>query len=89
MQVSDVYIYGNRYRVKSDMDGAFLESVAGYVNERMREIQRQLNDLTTSKVAVMAAFDIAAELLVLKKEAERSIAEIERLESRIESIIKG
>lgn len=89
MQVSDVYIYGNKYRVKSDMDGAFIESVAGYVNKRMKEIQKNLNDLTTSKVAIMAAFDIAAELLVLRNETEKGLAEIDKLDNKIEHILEG
>lgn len=89
MQVSDVYIYGNKYRVKSDMDGVFLEKVASYVNTRMKEIQKNLNDLTTSKIAVMAAFDIAAELLILKDKSEDASAEIDRLENKIEHTLEG
>lgn len=71
------------------MDGAFIESVAGYVNKRMKEIQKNLNDLTTSKVAIMAAFDIAAELLVLRNETEKGLAEIDKLDNKIEHILEG
>lgn len=89
MQVSDVYIYGNKYRVKSDMDVAFVESVAGYVDNRMKEIQKNLNDLTTSKVAIMAAFDIAAELMLLRNETEKGLAEIDKLDNKIEHVLEG
>ncbi|MBZ4643099.1 MAG: cell division protein ZapA [Deferribacteres bacterium] len=89
MQVSDVYIYGNKYRLKTDMSEETVTSIANFVDGRMREIQSNMNVLTTSKIAVMAAFDIAAEYLMLKKDLDRSIDKISELEEKINSVLKG
>ncbi|MBC7196240.1 cell division protein ZapA [Deferribacteraceae bacterium V6Fe1] len=89
MQISDVYIYGNKYRLKTDMDSETVASIANFVDKKMREMQDSMNVLTTSKIAVMAAFDIAAEYLILKKDIDKSIDKISEIENKIDSILKG
>lgn len=89
MQISDVYIYGNKYRVKTDMDNETVVSIANFVDKKMREMQANMNVLTTSKIAVMTAFDIAADYLILKKDIDKSIDKISELENKLDSILKG
>jgi len=71
------------------MDSETVASIANFVDKKMREMQDSMNVLTTSKIAVMAAFDIAAEYLMLKKDVDRSIDKISEIESKIDSILKG
>lgn len=71
------------------MDSETVASIANFVDKKMREMQDSMNVLTTSKIAVMAAFDIAAEYLILKKDVDRSIDKISELENKIDSILKG
>jgi cell division protein ZapA len=84
--VSEVYIYGDKYKIKTEGDDEYIKSIGSYVEARMKEIENSLHVLTTSKVAVMAAFNIAAEYFMLKKEIQQSKEAIERLERKLDEL---
>ncbi len=86
MGVSEVYIYGDKYKIKTEGDDEYIKSIGSYVEARMKEIENSLHVLTTSKVAVMAAFNIAAEYFMLKKEIQQSKEAIERLERKLDEL---
>ncbi len=86
MGVSEVYIYGDKYKIKTEGDDEYIKSIGSYVEARMKEIENSLHVLTTSKVAVMAAFNIAAEYFMLKEEIQQSKEAIERLERKLDEL---
>lgn len=88
MKVLEVSIYGNKYRVRSDFDEFFLEEAAKMVENRMKEIEETYRILTTSKVAIMAAFDIATEYLKAKRELNFLENKIDELEKKLD-IVEG
>jgi cell division protein ZapA len=57
-----VHIAGQRYVVKSDADEAYIQSLAGYVNERIEEVQFSSRPVTAPSLAVLAALNIADDL---------------------------
>ena len=57
-----VEIYGQKYTVRSDDDAEHVERVAAYVDERMREVARASSQVTSLRVAILAALNIADEL---------------------------
>lgn len=89
MQVSNVYIYGDKYTLKTDLDQSFIDEVAMYVDNKMKEMEKNVNTLTTSKIAIMAAFDIAAKYFLLYNERKEVIKQIEFLEEKVEKVLQG
>ena len=70
-----VEIYGQRYSLRTD-DGTtpgHVEQVAALVDRRMREIAQTTPTVDSFKVAVLAAVNIADELLQLR--GERKVVE--------------
>jgi len=54
LATKDVYVYGNKYKVMS-VDSELVTNAAQYVEDTMRQYEKEGHVLTTSKLAVMAA----------------------------------
>lgn len=70
-----VEIYSQRYSLRTDDEttAAHVEQVAALVDRRMREIAQSTPTVDSFKVAVLAAVNIADELLQLR--SERKVVE--------------
>jgi cell division protein ZapA len=83
-----VHILGEEYRIASEGDPAEVQRVAEYVDRKMRELQARQGSLPRGKVAVLAAMDIAAELLNVLQErqliAEKAHERIDQLSRLID-----
>jgi cell division protein ZapA len=88
-QTIRVQIFGQVFSVHGDLDEAYVQKLAAYVNEKMSAIAEMAPTVDTQKVAVMAAMAIADELLslrqekgereeLLKEQAERCLNLVER-----------
>jgi len=67
-----VSIYDQVYNLKSEAaDRAYMQEVAGYVDERMHSIASRTQTVDSFRVAVLAALHIADELFRLRQEHER------------------
>lgn len=60
-------IYGQTYSVAGELDPAYLEQLARTVDAKMRALARQTDTLDTRRLAVLAALNLADELLQLKE----------------------
>ncbi len=58
-----VTIAGQHYTIKSDAEEAYVHSLAGLVDDKMREVQRGAKTAAPHAVAVLAALQIADELV--------------------------
>jgi cell division protein ZapA len=86
VSVSEVYIYGSKYKIRSDEDKEYIEQVASYVTERMKHLEESMKVMTTSKLATMVAFSIADELFRLKKDTALNVEILNRLEEKLNTI---
>jgi cell division protein ZapA len=88
-QTIRVQIFGQVFSDHGDLDEAYVQKLAAYVNEKMSAIAEMAPTVDTAKVAVMAAMAIADELLslrqekgereeLLKEQAERCLNLVER-----------
>ena len=59
--MNSVKILGKEYRIKTDADPEHIEQVAAYVDQVMQDVQRNTPD--TQNAAVLAALNIASELM--------------------------
>lgn len=57
-----VNIFGTEYTLRADNDGKMVEKIAQYVDEKMREIDRNQTLKSTTRVAILAALNITEEL---------------------------
>lgn len=57
-----VTIFGQEYTLRTDEDGAYIEGLASYVDERMRLVADRTRTADTAKIAILAALNIADEL---------------------------
>ena len=59
-----VTIFGQDYTVKAPADSTYIQSIASFVDEKMREVQQGLSDpQSTTRIAMLAAMNIADEYL--------------------------
>ena len=56
-----VHIAGQRYVVRSDADEEYVKTLAGYVNERILEVQRTSRPVSAPSLAILAALNIAGD----------------------------
>ena len=63
----EVQIGGRGYRLRSDADERWLQSVAEYVDESMGRIRSLTETVDSMDVAVLTALNIARELIELRE----------------------
>jgi cell division protein ZapA len=84
-----VQIFGQTYTVHGDLDAAYVQKLAAFVDEKMSAIADATSTIDTVKVAVLAALSIADELHtverdrgesdeLLREQAERCLTLVER-----------
>lgn len=86
--IVEVQIGGRSYRLRSDADEAWLQSVASYVDESMGRIRSLTETVDSMDIAVLAALNIARELIELRENgpgrATKIVVDPERLSALIE-----
>lgn len=92
-QTIRVSIFDEEYplRAEGESDREYMSRVADHVDRAMRKIADRTPNLTTAKVAILAALNITDELYSERRDAERKLASLEsraqllreRLESRL------
>lgn len=68
MKNAEVEIFGTSYTVKGEEDPEYVQSLARYVDEKMRALQKKSPPTVSAhKIAVLAAVNIADELFKLRR----------------------
>jgi len=75
-----VEIMGQDYVLKGDDSSEYLEMLARYVARKMEDISKQYPSYNTTKVAVLASFQLADELSKLREDYEKIIDELRILD---------
>ena len=76
--VTSVQIFGQEYKIRGFEDKSYVERVAGYVDERMKELARNSSSLPQERLAVLAALNIADELMQETRKSEETLLSIEK-----------
>src|SRR5215471_1791260 len=98
-RVVHVEIHGQSYAVRSDLDPAYITTLAAYFDEKMKLAANEVQSADSLRIAVIAALNVADELFRAKAEGTgiegrllARTAEIERLvdavlaEARIQAV---
>ena len=59
----DVEIYGQRYAVNGEADESYVKQLADIVDKQMKQVAANMRSATPAKLAVLAAFNLAHELM--------------------------
>jgi cell division protein ZapA len=78
-----VEIFGQSYAVKAGSESGYVEELAAYVDEQMREVARQPGAVDSLRIAVLAALNVANELFELRARSETGPAELESRAARL------
>ncbi len=65
-----VDIFGNKYTIKGDADPDYIKELAQFVDKKMQEVVRHTRTISSYKVAILAAINIADELYRIKADSE-------------------
>ncbi len=79
-----VRIRGKEFRVLTDGDEASLQRVAGLLDETMARVERHTGAVDSLDVAMLAALNLARELLELREGGALVAADGDRLRSLVE-----
>lgn len=73
----EVYILGQKYTIKGDASAKYIEQLASFVSDKIKEVSGTSPNITPLKAAILAAINIADELHKLKSEQEDIAKSIE------------
>ena len=82
-----VEVYGYSFNVKTD-DGDEVKAVANFVDEKMRDLAKNLDVTSTSRLAIMAAMNIAEDYYRLKSEHDELSKAIDQKSARLIELVE-
>jgi cell division protein ZapA len=74
----EVEIYGERYAIRGSADEQLIGRVAALVDREMREVAQNMRTTTPTKLAVLAALNLAHRLVQLEDRHNQQEAAIDR-----------
>ncbi len=78
-----VNIWGIEYALKSEAEPQYLQELASFVDNKMRQLGENVKVNSQLKIAVLTALNIADELFRLRKKYEKLVEEIETTSDQI------
>lgn len=85
----EVDIFGQRLVLQGDGDEAYVQQLARYVDEHMRTLAEGMKTATPSRLAILAAINIADQLFQQEKRRQAGEIEVERRATSMLACIEG
>lgn len=83
----EVEVYGQRFSLQGEADESYFHELAKYVDEQMRTLAQNMKTSTPTKLATLAAINIADQLFQQQRLQRDGEIEVERLtQSMLEHI---
>ncbi|MCX5776486.1 MAG: cell division protein ZapA [Candidatus Firestonebacteria bacterium] len=79
-----VDIFGSEYVIKGDGNSDYTKEIANYVDSKMKEISINTSNVSSLKVAILTALNLADEIYKLKK--EKVVSDITK--DKIEALVQ-
>ena len=67
MELHDITMMGRAFRIRSESEQDYLESVAAYVDEKIEDMVGERHHMASQNVALMVALNMADELFKLQE----------------------
>jgi len=78
VSVTTVQIFGQEYKISGFEDKSYVQRVAGFVDDRMRELSQGSSSLSQERLAVLTALNIADELFQESKRSSEALSSVGR-----------
>ena len=78
-----VDIFGHEYKIRGDADPGYILEIAQYVDGKMKEVAHGAPAGSLTKIAILAALNIAEELFRERTEKQRFMQDVETSTSRM------
>lgn len=85
LKTTHVRIFGQEYIIKGDEDSEYIEKLAQRVDGTMRQVARRTPGISSTKVAVLAALNLADELKKLR--AEKNLTD-QKVQTKVKGLIE-
>ena len=82
-----VIIFGKEYTLKGGADPEYVQEVAAFVDQRMSEVARNAAVVSTDRVAILAAVNIADELFREQQKRMEASATLEDRSIRLTQLL--
>ena len=83
----EITILGKTYAFRSEFDQQFMHETAKLLNSKMQEITNRTGTVTTEKVAILTAMNLAGELLKIKDENDQIKKSIKSSSEKVLKIV--
>lgn len=84
----EVHILGQKYVIKGDAPAEYIQQIADFVDEKLKEVYTAAPAITPLKAAILTALNIADELHRVKREYNSISQGIKNIEDKADSIIR-
>lgn len=81
-----VVIFGKDYEIKGEHDEEYIQKIASYVDSIMQDISNKTGIISTERIAVLTALNIADEM---NKERQRFDEYIQKLEKELKDVLNA
>lgn len=83
-----VKIYGHEYTLKGEAEPEYVEKVAEFVDRKMHEVAGSSSLVSTTKIAILAAINVADELFRERRKRQEALALLDDKTGRIASLLE-
>lgn len=87
MHKTEVFILGQRYTIKGEKPPDYIQNLAAYVDEKLRNVYEQNPNLTPLRAAILACFYVADELEETKKTLEEALKKLQEIETKTNELM--
>lgn len=86
--IIDIKVYGRTYKikVKGEEDEEYISRLTSYVDQKMQEIAVKSRSEDSTKIAVLAALNIADEYFLSRMRLDKVDERIDRMEAEIATV---
>lgn len=84
-----VTIFGNDYHIQASEDPEYIEQIARFVDGKMRELQGRSTVSSSTKIAILAAMNIADELHKERRHRDGWQKEVDEKTAELITILEG
>lgn len=78
MRSYEVAILNQKFIIKSDADERYVQKVADYVGKKMHDIMSNTQSVSSLRVAMLVALNVADDLFKLKENKKSKTAQMEK-----------
>jgi cell division protein ZapA len=86
-QAVEITVMGQRFLIASNHDAEYVRKIAAYVEQKIKEVESKSGSVSTLKIAIYAALNIAGEYFTLAQQQKENLNNLIEKSERIVSFL--